>query len=302
MSMQMRRKPIAFLTMDCLDNFVAYDHLVKPPLAKLGWSVIDVPWRCVNVSWNNYEAVIIRTPWDYHQSIPEFLELIRLIYQSNARLLNSAAVVRWNFDKQYLKELEQRGLHIVPTYWRFSPTVADLEHAFDAFNVDEIVIKPTIGAGATDTFRIKRHQTTLPEMSLYQNRMTMLQPFISSIVEQGEWSLFYFGGEYSHTVLKTPKPGDFRVQEEYGSHLQAVSPSPDLLSIAGQAVEAIIEPTLYARVDLVRLRNGEPAIIELELIEPSLYFPYDDESPNRFANAIDQTLRSVPFHVAIPSR
>lgn len=299
--MQMPRKPIAFLTMDCLDNFVAYDHLVKPPLAKLGWSVIDVPWRLANVSWDRFEAVIIRTPWDYHQSIPEFLELIRLIDQSNATLLNSAAVVRWNFDKQYLKELEQRGLPIVPTHWRLSPTDRDFEQAFDDFKVDEIVIKPTIGAGARDTFRIKRHQANLPELSLYQNRMTMLQPFISNIVEQGEWSVFYFGGEYSHTVLKTPKAGDFRVQEEYGSHLQAVSPSPELLAIAGQAMKAIIEPTLYARVDLVRLQNGEPAIMELELIEPSLYFPYDDESPQRFANAIDQTLRSVPFRDATPS-
>lgn len=286
----MQRKPIAFLTMDCLRNFIANDHFVKPPLAELGWSVVDVPWRMPDVRWSDFEAVIIRTPWDYHQSLTEFFEVIDRIDRSGTQLFNSAAIIRWNADKQYLKSLQQQGLVTVPTHWVLSPTQSDIVKAMNDFSVDEIVIKPTVGAGARDTYRIKRNQPRLLDEGLYHGRMTMLQPFLSSIIDHGEWSLFYFAGQYSHAVLKTPKPGDFRVQEEYGSHLEAASPSPDLIAIANRTMDAIFEPTLYARVDIVHLQNGQPAIIELELIEPSLYFSYDDEGPKRFANAIDRAI------------
>lgn len=287
----MPRKPIAFLTMHCLDGFVAYDHLAKPPLKDRGWEVVDVPWRDTNICWDNYEAVIIRSPWDYHDHSEEFLRVMDAIDRSSALLLNPIEVVRWNVDKLYLQDLERRGLSIVPTHWVLSPTQRDLDHALNAFGVDEIVIKPTIGAGAKDTFRLRRSDSRCSDaLSRYGNRMAMIQAFLESIVVLGEWSLFYFGGCYSHTVLKTPKSGDFRVQEEYGSHLQTVVPATDLLELATACIEATPAPTLYARVDLVRLADGSPAVIELELIEPSLYFPYDEKSPERFAEAICEAL------------
>ncbi len=110
-------------------------------------------------------------------------------------------------------------------------------------------------------------------------------------MEQGEWSLFYFGGVYSHTVLKTPKPGDFRVQEEYGSRLQAVEPTAVMRQIGDSAIDRVCSKPVYARVDLV-LVEGRPCIIELELIEPSLYFPYEPESPRRFALALNKFLET----------
>jgi len=291
----MPRKPIAFLTMHCLDGFVTYDHLAKPPLKDRGWDVVDVPWRDTGISWDDYEAVIIRSPWDYHDHSDEFLQVMEAIDRSSARLLNPVEVVRWNVDKLYLQDLERRGLCIVPTHWVLSPTQRDLDHALNAFGVDEIVIKPTIGAGAKDTFRLKRSDSRCADaLSRYGNRMAMIQAFLESIVVQGEWSLFYFGGCYSHTVLKTPKSGDFRVQEEYGSHLQTVVPATDLLELAAACIEATPAPTLYARVDLVRLADDSPAVIELELIEPSLYFPYDEKSPERFAEAICEALIHIP--------
>lgn len=281
--------------MHCLDGFVTYDHLAKPPLQDRGWNVVDVPWRDESTCWDDYAAVILRSPWDYHDHCDAFLRVIEAIDQSSAVLLNPAAVVRWNIDKLYLQELEQRGLSIVPTHWIHSPNQADLDRAFNKFGGDELVLKPTIGAGAKDTFRLKRSDPQCDAaLALYNNRTAMLQPFLSSVVEQGEWSLFYFGGRYSHTVLKTPKSGDFRVQEEYGSQLRAVVPSPDLLSLANACVSAIQAVTLYARVDIVRLADQSPAVIELELIEPSLYFPFDQESPERFAEAINQMLTGEP--------
>jgi len=289
----MTRKPIAFLTTDNLENFVVYDEWIKPPLGEFGWAVVDVSWRSQTVCWDDFAAVIIRSPWDYHFATEDFLNVIETIERSNTTLLNSAAIVRWNIDKQYLRQLEHAGAATVPTLWKRSPQLFDLLNAIEKFETVEIIVKPTIGAGARDTFRVTKDSAVGFDTSIYQDRMAMLQPFLTSIIHQGEWSLFYFNGIYSHAVLKIPKAGDFRVQEEFGSHLEAFQPTAEMFRIAQQSLAAIPEPTLYARVDLVLLGGGELAVIELELIEPSLYFPYDDFSPKRFAAAIDQRVGSA---------
>lgn len=285
------RRPLAFLTMDQLGDFVAYDHLAILPLNDLGWQVEEVAWRAADVDWDRFAAVVIRTPWDYHYDIERFLAVIDRIDSSHAKLINPASIVHWNIDKRYLRDIESQGLPIVPTHWLRSPTKQDIEFAFQEFGCNELVLKPTMGAGARDTFRLQRGGSSDDMRSLYQNRDAMVQPFLSSVVEQGEWSLFYFGGSYSHTVLKTPKLGDFRVQEEYGSRLQAVEPTAAMREIGDRAMQCIGSSLVYARIDLV-LVNHRPSIIELELIEPSLYFPFDLESPKRFARALNQFLEA----------
>ena len=118
----------------------------------------------------------------------------------------------------------------------------------------------------------------------------MIQPFVPSVVAEGEWSVFAFGGAVSHAILKTPAAGDFRVQEEHGGVIRGVEPGADLLALTEAALAAVPHPTplLYARVDAVGLTDGTLAIIELELIEPSLYFPFADGSAERFAAALDE--------------
>jgi hypothetical protein len=118
----------------------------------------------------------------------------------------------------------------------------------------------------------------------------MVQPFMRGIVEEGEFSLFYFSGEYSHTILKTPKTGDFRVQEEHGGIIQATKPTADLLA-TGERIMHNISPTpLYARIDFVRTGEGEFAVVELELIEPSMYLREAAHAPQMFASAINTWL------------
>ncbi len=287
------RRPIAFLTTDSLEGFVVYDHLAIAPLSQLGWEVRQVSWHAPHVDWNEFTAVVIRSPWDYHHHLADFFAVLEQIEASSARLLNPLAIVRWNFDKSYLRELESKGVRIVPTVWKTSPTLEDLASAIKDFASNELVIKPTIGAGARDTFRWKDETETHVTgeiIASFQDRLAMIQPFVPNVVEIGEWSLFYFDGKYSHTVLKKPKKGDFRVQEEYGSRLRAMQPLPIHLSLAEKSLAVINRDLAYARVDIVELPSGEPAIIELELIEPSLYFPYDEDSPNRFARALDDIL------------
>ncbi|WKN29606.1 hypothetical protein PZB74_11585 [Porifericola rhodea] len=292
----------AFLSMDSLDGFYSYDRLAFEPLRELGWKTEEVSWRKQNVNWNQYDAVVIRTTWDY-QSAPEaFMQVLEDIEKSSAQLENSLDLVRWNLSKTYLKQLEEKGIAIVPTLWG-EPTSTDTSISFDLaqlqkWKIDlatkELIVKPVISANADHTYRIA---ASLPEQELheigkaFEQRAFMVQPFLESIVAEGEYSLFFFGGNYSHTVLKRPKAQDFRVQEEHGGRISAITPEQEVLNTAYQVMEAIQPQPLYARVDLVRDKEGRFVLMEVELIEPSLYFEYSTASPSLFAQALNNSIR-----------
>lgn len=299
-----QRKKVAFLTMDGLDDFCCYDTLTKEPLSTLGYDVDDVSWRRDNVDWKQYAMVVVRSPWDYQKDPKSFMDRLKEI-QSITRLENRIDMMTWNMHKTYLRDLhEKHGVPIVPTVWHKAEVgdpIETIKEAFRKFEVEEVVVKPVIGANADDTFRFRQDQlpsNDQPASDLVQRvrdvfsvKDAMIQPFVTSITSLGEYSLFYFNGEYSHTILKTPKEGDFRVQEEHGGLIQRVhSPPNDILS-TGQSVVSALPTLLYARVDLVRIApDSHPALIELELIEPSLYFNFDPESPLRFAKALHKCL------------
>lgn len=271
--------------MASLEKFVCYDELLYAPLQRYGWHAETVDWRDDSINWNQFDAVIIRSCWDYQSDPAQFLTVLATIERSTAKLDNSLEVVRWNLSKTYLRDLEAKGIPIVPTAWFHGLDIAPLLSLFTHWQTPEIILKPVISACADDTFRLT--PSTLTQQSatlvrLFQERDCMVQPFIPAIVTEGEYSLFFFGDEYSHTILKTPKSGDFRVQEEHGGQLQRVEPEAQLLELSRAALAAIPEPTLYARVDWVRTGNGF-ALMELELIEPSLYFNMDATSAERFA-------------------
>lgn len=284
---------IAFLSMDDLTGYICDDDLVIPPLQNLGWNVETISWHDPSAQWDRYKGVVIRSSWDYQRALPTFLETLHTIHHKSL-LANSLDTVKWNADKGYLRELEHKGVKIVPTLWgenSFNQT--DLESWRKALSDDELVIKPNVSAGAEDTFRISPG-CPLPfdPVGLFAGRRFMVQPFQRSIVDEGEYSLFYFAGAYSHTILKTPASGDFRVQEEHAGEVRSADP-PATLPDAGASVLSLLdEMPLYARVDYVRDRSGEFALMELELIEPSLYIRMDDGAAARFAGAIDAHFRS----------
>ncbi len=283
----------AFLTTEDLAGFVTDDKLAEAPLAELGWAVEHVPWRQTG-GWERYDAVVIRSTWDYHKHPGEFLAVLEEIGRSGSRLANPLELVRWNARKTYLRDLEARGLPVVPTVWDRSRH-SDL---FGELDADEIVIKPVISASAFHTYRLRRDDGWSGEMeAAFSGREVMAQPFLRSIVEEGEYSLFYFGGELSHAVLKSPKEEDFRVQEEHGGLILPVDPPAPLVELGHRIVESLPVPPLYARVDLARLDSGNYALMELELIEPSLYFRTDPESPRRFARAFDAWFSAKIFRI-----
>ena len=296
-------KHCAILTMDNLSDFECYDNLLDKPLAHLGWKTQLVSWHCENVSWQQFEAVIIRSPWDYQDDANAFLSVLEAIDSSSTVLQNSLATVRWNIDKIYLKSLAEHEINIVPTLWESNFVAEDLHNYFHHFNCQQLVIKPRISANADNTFWLKQAMVnnSIAELeAVFSDNDFMVQPFIESIIEEGEYSLFYFSGEYSHAILKTPKADDFRVQEEHGGQLQTITPEKALLTQADSALAAVTKLTgempLYARVDFVRISNGvtkEPfALMEAELIEPSLYFNMDDKAAERFAIAFVKRMES----------
>lgn len=284
---------IAFLSMDSLDDFVFDDDLAVEPLRELGWDVETVSWRA-GEDWSRFEAVIIRTPWDYQDAPDEFIKVLEDIEQSGARLENSLSVVHWNLSKKYLREMEGLDVPIVPTRWGEAGTAAaDISQHIESLAADEFIVKPIISANADHTLRLTRE--ALPEhlgelAKVFSERAYLVQPFLQNVIDEGEFSLFHFNGKYSHAILKTPKQADFRVQEERGGAIQVVEEEPELLE-AGRRTIANLPSLLYARADFVRDRQNGFRLMELELIEPALYFRMDPPSAERFARAFDERMR-----------
>ncbi|XOV80310.1 MAG: RimK family alpha-L-glutamate ligase [Aestuariibacter sp.] len=279
----------AFLSMDSIADFYVYDDLLHEPLKHVGWQVETVSWRATGINWSDYDLVIIRSPWDYQQDADAFLHCLETI-ESESRLLNDLTTVKWNISKTYLQDVQEAGIAIVPTLFPNQLDSDTVNSAFTQFSCDELVIKPVISANADHTYRLTRSNLTgqlAQYQNIFQRREFMLQPFIRNIMEEGEYSLFYFGEQFSHAIKKVPKSGDFRVQEEHGGQLFSVIPDAELLCIAQDTLSCIPGKTLYARLDFVRYNNRYMAM-ELELIEPSLYFNLDAESPQRFVHAMLQ--------------
>ena len=284
----------AYLTMADMGDYVADADLSIAPMAALGWDVDTVPWRGVETDWDNYDAVYIGTPWDYPDDAAAFLALLEQIDASRAVLVNDIELVRWSVTKTYLHELEQKGADIVPSLWfdRFDRSAVGAY--FSAHDTDTVVIKPQVGANAAHTYVLSSpvDAAMLDELDeVFANRPHFVQPFVRSIQTDGEYSLFFFSGDYSHAIRKLPKAGDFRSQEEHGADIQAIEKN-DMLVAAAQKTLALVEPQpVYARADFVRRADGRYLLMELELIEPSLYLRSDPDAPQRFARAFDAYIR-----------
>lgn len=278
-----------FLTTDDLTGQILDDDLTFGPLKELGWEVSVVSWRARDVEWNEFDAVVIRTTWDYHNDPQEFVKTLRHIEACGPRLFNPLDLVEWNLEKSYLAELGSHGVATVPTL--FCEAGLGLEQ-FNEFRKtlqsDEMVIKPLIGANSDHAYRVSEYQPHLAKV--FSERRYLVQPFVPNINLEGEYSLFHFGGRFSHAVLKTPAAGDFRVQQEHGGIIKPVEASAGLRAAAVAAISHFDTPPLYARTDLVRDNGERFLLMELELIEPSLYFRCDPAAAGRFALAFAERM------------
>lgn len=226
--------------------------------------------------------------WGYYERHADWRAATTLWGEAGVRIANPASVLGWNSDKTYLRRLESKGIAIPATAWSDGVTEAEVAAAFDRFGVDTLVVKPTVSGGAWKTAKISRGEalTDAPDGA------AMIQPFLPEVAEAGELSLLFFGGRFSHAVIKTARAGDFRIQSQYGgTYVNVPEPPATALALAERVLAAIEEPLLYARIDMVEAPSGW-LLMEAELIEPDFYLSQAPDGGRLFAEAVRTRLAS----------
>ena len=247
-----------------------------------GFDVSAAPWTDPG-ALRGFDLVLPLVAWGYHQRFGEWLNLLERFEQEHVRVENAAKVLRWNSDKAYLAELGAKGVATVPTLAFASLGPDALLRAREEFGCSELVIKPTVSASAYGTFRLGPADPVPDQVHGWR---MLVQPWLENITGAGEYSLIFFGGRFSHAVSKVPRPGEFRVQPEWGGIIARCEPPPGARDLAAAALSHAPAPTTYARVDLVVGNDGELQVIELELIEPALFLEQAPEAAAAFAEAV----------------
>lgn len=234
-----------------------------------------------------FSLVLPLLAWGYQRQPERWHQALDRWEDAALPFANDLATLRWNTDKGYLVDLADRGIAIVPTFVIDALDEAGLKAARQTLCADTLVVKPAISGGADGTCRLFAADP-VPADAI--GRRMLIQPLIASIVTAGEYSLFYFSGRFSHAIVKRPAPGDFRVQEQFGGREETVNPPPAARLLAQQALAALPSPPLYARVDMVIGPEGGFLLMELELIEPSLFLEHAGDGGESFAAALRDRL------------
>lgn len=268
------------------------DQLLPPALASLGIASEPVVWSNQSAKWDAFDAVVIRSCWDYHLHFAEFLAWLAVLEASGVAVLNSPKLVRWNADKRYLLDLAQRGVATIPTMILPRGRARDVESLAVAEGWTRFVLKPTVSASGYETYSLRTPVSDEARESVA--RVTaigdaLLQPFVEEVSRNGEYSFTFIDGEFSHATLKRAAAGEFRVQTEHGGSVEPVVASQSLIEQATYVLRALPETPLYARVDGVA-RGDAFLLMELELIEPNLFLAEGKDAPERLAVAIDHRL------------
>ena len=256
-------------------------------LRQAGFDVEARPWNDVG-DLSQFDLVTPLVAWGYHLDHPRWETLLDRLEKEAVPTLNPVGLLRWNSDKHYLSDLADAGVATIPTMFVENLEEEVLAGARQSFGA-ELVIKPLVSASADGTYRLGPGDP-IPEDA--RTKMMMVQPFLASIAEEGEYSIMMFGGEYSHAIVKRPKPGDFRVQPHLGGSELACAPPRGAVELAQAALAAAPTEAIYARVDMVRDSGGQLVDIELELIEPALWLQHSPDQGANFGAAFRSALAS----------
>ena len=289
----MRR--VGLMTCEQLPHLHQDDHLLIEPLAGLGVEAVPVVWSAPG--WEaaaaGCSALVLRSTWDYVHRLGEFVRWLDAVQEAGARLVNPAAVVRWNLDKRYLLELEGRGVPIIPTALVQQGTRVDLAAILRERGWSEALVKPTVSVNALGTWRVGGGGAGAAQQRLdaaLEHAGALVQQFQRAVLSEGELSFVFFDRRFSHALRKQPRPGDFRVQEDHGGKTTLEpSPAPALLAQAEAVLDVIDGDLAYARVDGVVV-DGRFLLMEVELAEPSLYLACHPPAAVTFADAIARRL------------
>lgn len=285
----------SFVTWDIpnTDELLAEDHLALEGFKAHGLEAVSVVWNQPGVNWNEFDAALIRSTWDYIDEEAQFLHVLSQIEASSCRLFNPLNAIRWNIDKNYLFDLERSGAPIIPTHLTADFDPVTLQDMFTERNWQTAILKPTLGGGGANSHRVSANEIsgTLEKLKTQNPELEyLIQPFMESVVMEGEWSFIFFNRVLSHVLLKKPARNDYRVQGIYGGTVELAEPQPRDRRQAEAILEKLPFDLLYARLDLVRV-NGALSVMEVELIEPILSFHLFPEGVERLVNATKSALR-----------
>ncbi|PWL38803.1 hypothetical protein DKG77_11200 [Flagellimonas aquimarina] len=281
-----------------IDNVLLEDKLVSDALHHIGLKVTKRSWDDSNFDWTSTKYALFRSTWDCFERFSEFSLWLKEV-SSKTQLINSQKLIYWNIDKHYMLDLAKAGITIPRTLFVEKGTATSLKKAYgharenDNFKSTTFVLKPCFSGGARHTYKIEPEEISQYEtifQELIVEEAMMLQEFQKNIVEQGEVSMMVFNGKFVNAVLKIAKPGDFRVQDDFGGSVQAYLPSQKEIDFAEKVVHAAPELPIYARVDIFLDNDGNWALAELEIFEPELWFRLYPKAADTLANGIKERL------------
>jgi glutathione synthase/RimK-type ligase-like ATP-grasp enzyme len=279
---------IAVVTSADLPDLFGGEKLLPPALREMGVQTSICIWDDPTVQWQEFDAVILRCPWDYHEKLTDFLQWLERLRAMKLLVINDLETLVWNLNKKYLFELSSKQLPIIPSLCVTPQDLRSLAELMKELDSDQIVIKPVQSAGAWRTLRVNPDNIDEVDrdFAVWRRQQDFLvQPFMPEIMQDGEWSLIFFDGEFSHALIKRAKAGDFRVQSDHGGTVQ-LALAPNVMRAQAELIlKALTQMPSYARVDGV-MHDGQFMLMELELLEPELFLELDEQAPQRFAKAI----------------
>jgi glutathione synthase/RimK-type ligase-like ATP-grasp enzyme len=280
---------IAVATCAKFPDLYGEDQVLCAALNDRGVATTPLVWNDPGADWDPYDAVLVRSTWDYSLHYPAFRAWLDRLDALGVPLINDSALIRWNSDKEYLAELLAAGVDVVPTAYASHADLVAVTRSWPY-----VVVKPTVGGNSWNTVRGAAGDPAFEALPV--SLRYVVQPYLTEIVDEGEWSLMFFGGEFSHAVIKRPAAGDFRVQLDFGGTSERAYPSPEMTAAARAVLDATERlghaTDVYARVDGVRT-GGRFLLMELEMIEPYLFLEYAEGSTARMADAVTRRCRRL---------
>ena len=275
-----------------IQNILLEQELLKSAFEAQGLKVDITYWDNPTYEWQETKSVLFRTIWDYFERFDEFWEWLEQV-KTKTRLINSYELIKWNIDKHYLKDMSSWGIETVPTYFADKGCNMKLHEIAKRNQWKDLVIKPAISASAFKTYKILANEIQANEKlfnSLVQERNMLVQPYFETITQLGEASLMVFDGKFTHAILKKARPGDFRVQDDFGGTVHNYIPTKAEINFAEEVFKTCKTKPVYGRVDIVWDNDKNFYLSELEIIEPELWIRNYPKCAERIAEAVDKIL------------
>ena len=280
---------------DYIENVLKEDELLLKAFEKQNLKSTKKDWNDPSFDWESTKTAIFRSTWDYFDQFPIFENWLDQVHKK-CKLINSFSQIKWNLNKRYLQDLESWKIPIPESVFVHQNSNLILKKIAKEKNWNHIVIKPTISGAARLTYQLEGYEIDdfqLKWINLTNQEEFIVQEFQKNVVKTGEIAIILFGGKYSHAVLKKAKKGDFRVQDDFGGTVEKINPSKDLIALAEKTIQKLKPIPFYSRVDIILNNENSPVIMELELIEPELWFRFKVDAAKKLGLLVKEFINNL---------